>query len=173
SSGLIHAGSAIITLPLGVLRAPPGSPGSVRFLPDLPEKRAAWGQLRMGAVVKVVFHFRGPFWEQQGVRELGFLHTPAEPFLAWWSTWPLPSRVLTGWVGGPRARHLAGQDERTVIHQALGALARVFNLDRQRLEGLLVRGFVFDWQNDPFAGGAYSYVPGRGRGGPGRPARAA
>jgi hypothetical protein len=37
----VHAPCAVITLPLGVLQAPAGSPGAVRFLPDLPQKRAA------------------------------------------------------------------------------------------------------------------------------------
>ena len=39
------AGCAVVTLPLGVLQAPPGATGSVRFEPDLVEKRAAWGRL--------------------------------------------------------------------------------------------------------------------------------
>src|SRR5262249_55216941 len=56
--------AAIVPLPLGVLAAPAdGESGGIRFLPDLPEKRAAIEQLEMGQVVKVVLRFREAFWE--------------------------------------------------------------------------------------------------------------
>ena len=48
------AAAAVVTLPLGVLRAPAGGPGAVAFDPDPPGKRAAWSALPMGPVVKVV-----------------------------------------------------------------------------------------------------------------------
>ncbi|MDQ3703233.1 MAG: FAD-dependent oxidoreductase, partial [Chloroflexota bacterium] len=54
----------IVTLPLGVLQAPPGAPGAVRFTPPLPEKAAALRGLVMGPVVKIVLRFREPFWER-------------------------------------------------------------------------------------------------------------
>src|SRR5262249_55102297 len=59
------ARAAVVTLPLGVLAAPDNESesGGIRFLPDLPEKRAAIEQLEMGQVVKVVLRFRSPFWE--------------------------------------------------------------------------------------------------------------
>ena len=65
------ARAAIITLPLGVLAAslddnapaPTSAAGTVRFTPDLPDKRAAIAGLDMGHVVKVDLHFRDIFWD--------------------------------------------------------------------------------------------------------------
>jgi len=54
---------AIITLPLGVLQLPAHAAGAVRFLPD-PRKQKALAGLASGPVIKVVMHFRKPFWEE-------------------------------------------------------------------------------------------------------------
>ena len=60
-----RARCAVITLPLGVLQAPPGSLGAVRFSPELPEKQAALGQLEDWArCVKVILRFDESFWER-------------------------------------------------------------------------------------------------------------
>src|SRR5581483_2652841 len=53
---------AVITLPLGVLKAPRGAPGAVEFSPRLAEKDAAAARLEMGPVVKPVLRFRERFW---------------------------------------------------------------------------------------------------------------
>lgn len=109
----------IVTLPLGVLQAPPGPPGAVRFTPALPEKAAALRGLVMGPVVKIVLRFREPFWERAfskrpfgerdgpppgpGGRALGFLSARGEAFPSWWA----PSAA--GPSGGPTgARPAAG-----------------------------------------------------------------
>jgi monoamine oxidase len=136
----------------------------VAFEPDLPDKRAALAGLRMGSVVKAVLRFREPFWTGAGLADLGFLHTPDAPFLAWWPTPPTESAVLIAWAGGPAAEHLAGLDDRSVIDRALEALADRLRLDRDRLKELLQAWHVFDWQADPFARGAYSYVAAGGMG---------
>ena len=59
----ITARAAVVTLPLGVLAAPPDALGSLRFTPDLPEKRAALDLLEMGHTLKVVLRFRDLFWD--------------------------------------------------------------------------------------------------------------
>lgn len=150
--------AAIITLPLGVLRAPPGAVGAVTFHPDLPEKRAAWSALAMGAVIKVALRFREPFWLADA-SDLGFLHTPAGPFQVWWPLRPSEAGILIGWVGGPGATALNGLDPRTVFDRALNQLAASFSVARARLAELVADWKVFDWQADPFTRGAYSYVP--------------
>lgn len=159
-----RAAAAVITLPLGVLRVPPDAPGAVRFDPDPPDKRDAWSALAVGSVVKAVLRFREPFWAAAGVPELSFLHTPEGPFQVWWTTRPVESTVLTGWSGGPPAERLTGLDPRAVLDMALGQLSRSFPVGRERLAGMLVDWRVFEWQTDPFARGAYSYVPAGGLG---------
>jgi monoamine oxidase len=156
--GPVVAARAVITLPLGVLQAPPGALGFVRFEPDLAGKRAAWGRLRMGPVVKLVLRFREAFWEDAGYEGLAFLHTASGPFHTWWTTRPMRTPVVTGWAGGPAARRLAGINEEVVLDQALDFLAVTFSQKRQRLAGLLVAHHLCDWQADPFSRGAYASV---------------
>jgi monoamine oxidase len=154
---LCQARAAIITLPLGVLQAPPGTPGAMQFHPDLPEKRAAWQELRFGPVVKMVLRFRRLFWADAGAPDLAFLHLPDEAFHTWWTTRPdVP--VLTGWSGGPRALRLTGRPEREILGEGLKALGRCV----PGVEKLLEAWHVFDWPSDPFARGAYAYVPAGG-----------
>jgi monoamine oxidase len=150
---------AIITLPLGVLQARSSERSGVCFEPDLPEHRQAWSRLRMGAVVKVSLRFHEPFWEKLGVPNLGFLHTPAEPFVAWWTQQPVNSSILTGWAGGPRAAALSERSDSETVALALEILSRAWSQPASRMETLLADSRVFDWQRDPFACGAYSYVP--------------
>jgi monoamine oxidase len=154
----VHASRAIITLPLGVLQAPTSSAGSVKFSPDIPEKRQVWSRLKMGPVVKILLLFREAFWEKIGLKEMTFLYTPDDPFVAWWTTRPMPSPMLTGWAGGTRASNLAGDGE-SLLDQALSILARAMVIDRPSLQKLLKTWRVCDWQEDPFSRGAYSYVP--------------
>ncbi len=157
-SDMVHADCAIITAPLGVLQAKPGTPGAIHFEPEVTEKRKLWQRLRMGSVVKIVLLFRERFWER-GVPNLAFLHTPQEPFQTWWTTAPRPTPLLTGWVGGPAALQVSGQEPKTVLAQALSALAASFSTSRSDLQQLLAGWHLFDWQTDPFSRGAYSYVP--------------
>jgi monoamine oxidase len=162
-----RAGAVIVTLPLGVLQAPPGAPGAVRFRPDVPEKRAAWSALAVGEVVKLVLRFREPFWSA-AAPDLGFLHTPTGPFQTWWASGPAGSGVLTGWAGGPAAGSLAGAEPRGVLVAALDQLGSCFPQGREGLAGLLEDWHLFDWQRDALARGAYSYVPAGARGAVGR-----
>ena len=148
----------LCTLPLGVLQAMPGRRGAISWSPDLPEKRAAWSQLTMGAVVKVIFEFREPFWERHGISEIGFLHAPEEPFATWWSTLPIRSGRLTAWAGGPNATKLSRLPRREIARRALESAARMFSLPIAELESLLVAADVCNWQRDPYSRGAYSYA---------------
>jgi len=151
-----------------VLQAPPGAPGAVRFNPELKEKQEAVGKLAMGMAMKVVLRFRERFWEQ-GVFQtqplggrlppLGFLHSRDEYFPTWWTSLPVRAPILTAWAGGPAAERLALRGEEFVVGRALDSLSRLFGLDRELLADLLVAWYTHDWQADPYARGAYSYIP--------------
>jgi monoamine oxidase len=78
----------------------------------------------------------------------------------------LPTRasVLAAWAAGPAAAQLAGASENTIVRTALSCLAKIFGGDERcgtEFQGALLH----DWQADPFACGAYSYlVAGGGNG---------
>jgi monoamine oxidase len=158
-----HARAAVVTLPLGVLQAPPGAAGGVRFDPDPPGKREAYSGLSMGPVAKLALRFREPFWAAATAPDLGFLHVGAGPMQVWWSAGPRGPAVLTGWAGGPAAAALSGLEGQALLDRALEQLARAFSTASGRLAALLEDWRAFDWQADPFARGAYSYVPVGGR----------
>ena len=163
-----RAERAVITLPLGVLQAPPGAPGAVHFNPELKEKQEAIGKIMMGAVTKIVLRFRERFWERNGftfqpaggrLPPLGFLHSHDEYFPTWWTHLPVRAPILTGWAGGPAAERLALRGEEFVVGRALDSLRRLFGLERERLADLLAAWYTRDWQADPYSRGAYSYIP--------------
>jgi monoamine oxidase len=171
--GAISATRAIITLPLGVLKAPMDAPGSVRFVPDLPpEKRAAIAGLEMGPVVKVLLRFRTPFWEEERLpaleapadpKDMGFLHGTDLRVSTWWTQLPARTNILVVWAGGPPAAALSElsrtKGEHAVIVRAIESLSKMLGLPPSRLTDLLESSHLADWQADPFSQGAYSYVP--------------
>ncbi|WP_163997944.1 flavin monoamine oxidase family protein [Pyxidicoccus caerfyrddinensis] len=158
--GQVRAKQAVVTLPLGVLRARPPEPGAVRFVPRLPEKERACGRLEMGALVKVLLRFRTAFWsEREDTRRFGFFHGPSLPVPTWWTLSPRESRHLVGWAGGPGADALTGLQEEEVLASAVESLARIFRLPRQALHELLEAWHVQDWQREPFTRGGYAVIP--------------
>ncbi|HEY7087193.1 MAG TPA: NAD(P)/FAD-dependent oxidoreductase [Tepidisphaeraceae bacterium] len=154
-----RAHQAIITLPAGVLQAPAGAKGAVRFQPDLPRQtREAIRLLPMGGVVKLMLRFAEPFWEKAIDPNVSFMHgTPEDPVPTWWTQMPMRCPVLTGWAGARAARRLSRQPKSKVIAQAIEMISRMTNVPRRRCQLMLQETRVFDWPADPFARGAYSY----------------
>lgn len=161
------AARAVVTLPLGVLKAPPDEVGGVRFVPELPDKTEALGRLEMGHVVRVTLRFRDRFWERGATTfgagdvnpaELAFIHTDIEPVSTWWTAAPLRASLLTGWAGGPLAEELCRKGEGAVLDGALDSLAELFGVARGAVEDLLEASYFHNWSADPFSRGAYSYV---------------
>jgi monoamine oxidase len=151
----IHARRALITVPLGVLQA-----GSIRFEPRPTEILRQANRLAMGAAMRVVLVFGSKFWPEN----LSFLFTPSETPPTWWTPMPNGEPIITGWAGGPKAavmERLGGPEDghAGMLTTCLSTLAKVFNRPRSELEGLLSSWHTHDWLTDPYAGGAYSYVP--------------
>jgi monoamine oxidase len=157
----IRAPRAIITLPLGVLQLPPQASGSVRFSPGLGEsKRTALIGLAAGPVVKVMLRFRKAFWEELDdgrYRDGAFFHSPNAAFPTFWTSLPVRSPLLAAWAAGPNATRLAGATKEVIVSRALQSLDSVFG-KRAKLRDDLQGATLHDWQEDPFARGAYSYV---------------
>jgi monoamine oxidase len=92
---------------------------------------------------------------------MSFLFTSRRMPPVWWTTHPehSPLPTLTGWAGGPRASAFAGRNAEALGHDACRTLAEIFGLSEDRLRAALVSTHTHDWASDPFACGAYSYVP--------------
>lgn len=140
--------AAVVTLPLGVLRA-----GSVRFAPALaPERLQALGRLRMGVLNKLILHFARPFWEP----EAEWLTLAGAEDAAWFSAWPAAGQaVLTGFRAGRGAVADEGLAPRARAARALASLRAAYGADVPA--PLVVR--ATRWHADPFARGSYSYLP--------------
>src|SRR2546423_15433761 len=63
----VRAKCAIITLPLGVLRAAPSDQGFVHFEPEISQKHIAAHRVEMGRVVKIIVQFKSAFWEEEKI----------------------------------------------------------------------------------------------------------
>jgi monoamine oxidase len=158
----VQARRALITVPLGVLQA-----GSIQFEPRPVEILRQADRLAMGAAVRVVLVFGTKFWSD----DLSFLFTPSDTPATWWTPRPNGAPTLTGWAGGPKAVGLARSGaggNAALLTACLSTLAKVFNRPRAELEGLLASWHTHDWLADPYARGAYSYVPAGALDAPGR-----
>ena len=159
------AGSAVITLPLGVLQAPPGAKGAVRFDPELEEKASPLALLYMGQTIRVSMIFHEKWWEQLeaceyeagALRDLESVHSHEEWFPTWWTPGE-SAPVLTGWAASRRGERLSGRCDTFIKDKALESLSSIFDVSRKMLESALLSWHVHDWQSDPFSRGSYSYV---------------
>jgi monoamine oxidase len=156
---VVTARRVIVSLPLGVLQQADAERGAVRFEPVLRARRTALARLAMGPVTKLVLQFDRPFWEELDAgryRDAAFFFAPGAPFPKFWT--PVPARVpvLTAWSAGPNALRLGGLEERDVLTHAVASLRRLFG--QRPYRAMLDRFAWHDWQADPYARGAYSYV---------------
>jgi monoamine oxidase len=154
ADGTAIAGDAVIvTVPLPVLH-------DIAFRPDIPETRAAADQIGYGDVVKLLFGFTAAFWTNTGGQDLSRLSfLLSDEFVpTWWTQYPRPHPVLTGWLAGPRAATLAALDERELIDRGVASLAHIFDRPAATLKSLLSAARAVHWGQDRFARGAYSYA---------------
>lgn len=147
--GVFEGDRAIVTLPLGVLRA-----GAVVFDPPLDGEHAgAVERLAMGTLEKVVFRFAERFW----------------PDSLWEITYVADDRAFPAWfdfsrhVGAPSLVALYNPDAAPRLGRiraeerdkpALEALRKMFGSVPDPEETL-----TSDWIGDPYALGSYTYVP--------------
>lgn len=154
---------AIVTLPLGVLQAPPGAPGAVLFEPALEEKASALKLLYMGQTIRISLIFSERWWEKIVARgnepgslhDMSFVYSHLEWFPTWWAS---SAAMLTGWAASRRGERLNGKSGEFIKDKALDSLSAIFGVPRQVLDTMLQSWHVHDWQADPFSRGSYSYV---------------
>lgn len=162
---IFRAPQCIVTLPLAVLQRV-NQDGALKFEPE-PAAIAHARRLAMGSAERFTMIFREPWWEQsksvneKALKAMSFLFTFRRMPPVWWTPHPEPRAlpVLTGWAGGPGAAKLVGRDADALGHEACRDLAAIFDLPEQQVRDALIATHKHDWELDPFACGAYSYVP--------------
>lgn len=161
----ITARAAIVTVPLGVLLAPEGEEGTIRFSPPLKPLSDLGERLAMGPVVRVVILFRERWWGK-GLRSVpkgasldtfNFLMGDTGDMRVWWSLHPAHLPALVGWVGGPQAKQLAALPEDEIRDRAISSVAANFGVQSRRVASLVEGWWMHNWVHDPYARGAYSY----------------
>jgi monoamine oxidase len=148
NQAVFQADRVLITLPLGVLQS-----GTVRFVPALPrDKQAAIERLGMGLLNKLYLRFAEPFWPTDS-HWLGYL---SAPWHEWVNLYPLIGEpVLLGFNAGRRARALEKQNAAAIVAEAMDMLRAVHGAATPEPRDYLITR----WAADPFARGAYSYLP--------------
>jgi monoamine oxidase len=69
--------------------------------------------------------------------------------------------VLTGWAGSRKADHFANHSEGEIMEEALHSVANIFDKSINQVKENLREGFVFNWEKEKHAQGAYAYsMPG-------------
>ena len=157
SKGSFAGRAAILTLPIGVLQARPGDVGAVRIHPALPKHEDALSRVTTGPVTRIVMLFREQFWRNGKLANLSFLQGSDADVPVWWTLAPLRAPMLVAWAGGRRGAALALLSAGERLDRVLSSAARQFGAPRRRIAALLVESWTHNWEDDPFARGAYSY----------------
>eukprot|EP00803_Ostreobium_quekettii_P007723 evm.model.scf_798EXC.5 EVM.evm.TU.scf_798EXC.5 scf_798EXC:43211-52740(-) len=154
SGKTFQAGVALITVPLGVLKA-----DAIQFQPPLPRwKRGAISNLGFGNLNKVVMEFEAPFWNadqdyfgivpEDGGQAAGFCSM-------FWGMQRVCGRpILTGLVSGNEAVAVEKLPDSEAVARAMRQLRRHFPSAPDPLRHRVTR-----WGSDPFARGCYTFVP--------------
>ncbi|WP_354002866.1 flavin monoamine oxidase family protein [Microbacterium elymi] len=149
--GSFTADDAVVAVPVGVLHS-----GDLVIDPPLPDPvGSALGRLEMNAFEKVVLRFPTAFWDKDvyAIRQQGAQG-------AWWHSWYDLTAVdgtpsLLTFAAGPAAVQTRGWTEDRVVASVLAQLRRLYG-DRVPQP---THAHVTSWQDDPFARGAYAYMP--------------
>ncbi|MFM9105866.1 MAG: flavin monoamine oxidase family protein, partial [Chloroflexota bacterium] len=148
------ASAAVVTVPLGVLRARNGA-AALAFAPDLPpDQRAAISRLRMGALNKCYLRYPVKFWGN------GQVTSYAARKIGTWAEWLDFSRftgqnVIVGFNGGKYGIDIEKKSDAQIAGEAHAVLRAIYGAAIPSPSGYLVTR----WMRDPFALGSYAHVP--------------
>lgn len=147
--GIHSADAAILTLPLGVLKA-----GDVAFAPALPaRKRRAINALGMGVLNKCYLRFPEAFWPTT----FDWIEY-VPPRRGEWSEWVSFARtlnlpILLGFNAADHGRSIEKWSDDQIVASAMHTLRSIFGQEVPApLEFQITR-----WMSDPWAYGSYSY----------------
>lgn len=150
SEGDVVARSALVTVPLGVLKA-----GDIAFVPPLPDTVAGpIARLGMGVFNKVFIQFPERFWNEESyvLRALGEAG-------AHWHSWYDVSAVsglptLLTFAAGPFGRRMQELTDDEIVADAVAPLRALYG-DRV---GAPTAHWVTRWGQDAFSHGSYSHL---------------
>ena len=148
--GTFEADTAVVTVPVGVLRS-----DDFAVEPALPEPAAgALARLEMNAFEKIFLRFPTRFWDDDvyAIRQQG-------PGGEWWHSWYDLTALhgtptLLTFATGPAARATRDWDDAQVVESVLVQLRRLYG-DRVEPPTTV---HVTRWQDDPHARGSYAYM---------------
>ncbi len=149
--GTVRAGAAIVTVPVGVLKA-----GAIGFTPALPAATLdALGGMRMGALSKVALAFDGERfgWPSPSdfVQAIGTGLT--------FELWPFSRDIVLATIGGDAARALMAPGEDAAVAATLDVFAGIVG---GKARAHFTGGRIAAWMHDEWSLGSYSVVePGR------------
>ena|SRR5450432_196871 len=145
----------VVSLPLSVLNHSTAESESIVFLPSIIEKQAAFNQIGFGTVIKIILTWERAFWKKL-IPDAQFIFS--DHFIpTWWTQYPLDLPMLTGWIGGPKAMQFAHETDTFFRDKAVESLASIFSLTNEEIETGLKECRIFNWKNEPWSRGAYSY----------------
>jgi len=146
-----EAETAVVTLPLGVLKA-----GTVTFAPPLPQrKQEAIRALGMGVLDKVWLGFPRVFWDPE-VDALGYLSRPPGQFAEWINLWShMGQPFLLAFNAASYGATTESLEDAEIVAAAMTVLRTMYGPGIPEPE--IVR--ISRWRADPFARGSYSYLP--------------
>lgn len=147
SHGMLRAAAAIVTAPVGVLKAE-----GIRFTPDLPASTAqALDGLGMGALTKLALRVDRARLGRLDAAD--FFELGEAGAVTSFELFPLGQDLALVTLGGDHARGLCEAGERAAIDFATERLAAI--LGGQAREAV-TGGRLAGWWTDPFSRGSYS-----------------
>jgi monoamine oxidase len=148
--GILTADTAVVTVPVGVLRSP-----DFTIEPSLPEPNAgALGRLTMNAFEKVFLRFPTKFWDD-GVYAIRQQGPEGRAWHSWYDLTALHGTpTLLTFAAGPAAREIRNWTDQQVVDSVLAQLRRLYGDKVERP----TRVDITAWQDDPFARGSYAYM---------------
>lgn len=152
--GAMTCNAAIVTVPLGVLKA-----GTIAFDPPLPaDKQTAIERMGFGNYEKLALRFPYRFWPTEPQRFNYLTDEEPELFTSWLNSAHYTGEpVLVGYHAGSRAQHINRWSDEELIARSLAALRILFG---DRINGDVPAPVAYvrtGWERDPFSRGSYSF----------------
>jgi monoamine oxidase len=143
----------VITVPLPAL-------STIEFTPSIKEKLDASSKIGFGNVIKFLFEFKNRWWLQTQSVDLtkaGFFFSN-QTVPTWWTQYPNPAPLLTGWLAGPKAGRYIDTSSEELLDIAIDSLSKIFNFEQENIKKEIINWKVINWGADSYIQGAYAYA---------------
>ncbi|MCA9878544.1 MAG: FAD-dependent oxidoreductase [Thermomicrobiales bacterium] len=148
--GVHVAAFAVVTLPLGVLKA-----NTVAFSPALTRaKRDAIRLLGVGTLNKLVLSFRERFWDDRAV--IGYQSANRGEWALWLNLEPVLGKpILVAFNAAAYGAEVEGLTDGQALDAATDVLRTIYGRNVPAPQAAMLTR----WNAEPFALGSYSYIP--------------